>query len=124
MANIKDLTGQRFGKLIAVRLMDERRNRYAVWECKCDCGKTTFVLSNNLQAGNTTSCGCTRLGKTSVDLTGQRFGQLIAVRPTSKRQKGCIVWECKCDCGKTTFANTNNLRSGNSTSCGCSRIGK
>ena len=124
MPSMKDISGQRFGMLVAVRPTGERRNRSVVWECNCDCGKTTFVLSDNLRGGKTTSCGCARMGKTAVDLAGQRFGQLVVVRPTSERRNGSVVWECTCDCGKTTFANTNNLRSGNTTSCGCSRIGK
>ena len=63
MPYIKDITGQRFGKLVAVRLTGERRNRSVVWECKCDCGKTTFVNANNLRKGNTKSCGCLKSGK-------------------------------------------------------------
>jgi hypothetical protein len=124
MANIKDISGQRFGKLIAVRPTDERRKRNAVWECKCDCGKTTLVSGANLQRGYTISCGCTKRGKRAKDLTGQRFGQLTAVRPTGERKYQSTVWECKCDCGKTTFVTVANLRIGGTESCGCTRKGK
>ena len=124
MATVKDLTGQRFGKLVVIRQNEERRNGRVVWECKCDCGNTAFVLTHNLRGGKTISCGCSRLGKNSIDLTGQRFGQLVVVRGTEERRHGNAVWECKCDCGKTIFVHTHNLRSGNTTSCGCSRRGK
>lgn len=54
------------------------------------------------------------------DLTGQRFGKLIAIRPTEKRAYGGnIVWECKCDCGNICYVSTGDLRSGNTSSCGC-----
>ena len=124
MENIKDLTGQRFGKLVVIHPTDERRGRSVVWECKCDCGNTAFVPTNNLRSGNTASCGCAKLGKSLVDLTGQRFGKLVVIRRTEERQHGSAVWECKCDCGNTKFVNTNNLRNGNTKSCGCSRKGK
>ena len=114
---IKDITGQRFGKLIAVRPTDERRHEGVVWECQCDCGNTTFVSVNHLQNGHTQSCGCAR----ALDLTGQRFGRLTAVRKTDERRGTSIVWECKCDCGNIVYAAGGNLRKGNVTSCGCTR---
>lgn len=53
------------------------------------------------------------------DLTGQRFGMLIALEPTSKRVDGKIVWKCKCDCGNLHYTANPNLTSGDTTSCGC-----
>lgn len=116
MPSIKDLTDQRFGKLVAIRPTDERRYRSVVWECKCDCGNTALVPTISLRNGNTTSCGC---AYRRIDLTGQRFGKLIAVCPTSERQRGSIVWECRCDCGNTSFASVNQLQDGHVQSCGC-----
>lgn len=58
-----------------------------------------------------------------TDLTGHRFGRLVAVKrmvhPSYKRRT--IVWNCQCDCGSTTFVTAGNLRSGMSKSCGCGR---
>ena len=118
-----DLTGQRFGKLTAIKPTDERRNRSVMWECKCDCGNTTYVRVGNLRPGGTTSCGCER-GGMGADLTGQRFGKLVAIRETDERRNGNVMWECKCDCGNTTYVRVAALRSGNSTSCGCKRARK
>ena len=57
---------------------------------------------------------------TLIDLTGQKFGRLIAIEKTDRRSgKGSIVWKCKCDCGKETFVSSSSLRSGNTQSCGC-----
>lgn len=47
-----DLTDQRFGKLVAVR-MTERG-----WWCRCDCGHEVEVKTYYLRSGDTTSCGC------------------------------------------------------------------
>ena len=32
--------------------------RYKVWECRCDCGKITFVNTKKLKRGTITNCGC------------------------------------------------------------------
>lgn len=56
-----------------------------------------------------------------VDLAGQRFGKLIAVRFVGRGPSNKTMWECGCDCGLTTIATQGNLRSGNSKSCGCEK---
>ena len=55
----KDITGQRFGKLVAVeRLGFDHHNRRSVWLCQCDCGNEKAVLLNSLTSGHVKSCGC------------------------------------------------------------------
>lgn len=55
-----------------------------------------------------------------IDLTGQRYGKLTVIdRAENKSEK--TRWLCKCDCGKTTVAYSNNLIRGKHTSCGCVR---
>lgn len=57
---------------------------------------------------------------TKLDLTGKRFGRLLAVCATDLRNGSkSIVWECICDCGKTVLVDTNKLNTSNTTSCGC-----
>ena len=119
-----NLVGLRFGKLVVVQPTDKRdSSESVVWECRCDCGNTTFVSARRLNSGNTKSCGCLKRELVSKmrlsDLAGQRFGKLTAVRPTDKRQEGSVVWECKCDCGNTSFVTAASLKSGNTKSCGC-----
>ena len=53
-----DLTGQRFGRLLVIREASKRMNNRITWECKCNCGNYTFVITNSLRRGNTKSCGC------------------------------------------------------------------
>ena len=53
-----DLTGQRFGRLIAIERVGTDKHRNAVWLCQCDCGNTTTVACNELRRGRTNSCGC------------------------------------------------------------------
>jgi len=54
----RDLAGQRFGRLIALYDTGERKDRKAVWHCRCDCGTEVDVIGRNLTGGHTTSCGC------------------------------------------------------------------
>lgn len=56
-----------------------------------------------------------------VDITGHRYGRLIALKPTERRQSRCIVWEFQCDCGNICYRGVNNVRTGNAASCGCLR---
>jgi hypothetical protein len=55
----KDLTGQKFGKLLVIKF--ERyyaNNREAMYLCACSCGKEKTVRSSCLANGTTISCGC------------------------------------------------------------------
>ena len=56
----KDITGQRFGRLKAIRPLEERRNGSVLWLCACDCGKQTSFSYNELVHAGCTSCGCAR----------------------------------------------------------------
>ncbi len=58
-----------------------------------------------------------------IDLTGLRFGRLVVgkhAETNGRRHK----WECRCDCGIDTIVAGNNLKSGNTSSCGCIRSEK
>ena len=53
----RDLTGKRFGRLIAqYSFKNESGRRY--WHCICDCGGETDVLVDHLTRNVTQSCGC------------------------------------------------------------------
>lgn len=54
-----DLTGQRFGRLVAIRRIGTRRT-FALWVCACDCGAAHEVTSHGLRQGLVRSCGCLR----------------------------------------------------------------
>jgi len=60
-------------------------------------------------------------GRVGHDITGQRFGRLVAKLPTDRRQSRCVVWELACDCGGTAYVGVNALRNGMVSSCGCLR---
>jgi hypothetical protein len=43
-----DLIGQRFGKLVVIKRVENNASGKAVWFCCCDCGGTTNVAANDL----------------------------------------------------------------------------
>lgn len=51
----RDLTGQRFGALTALRFYSSSPSR---WVCLCDCGNQNVVVTYNLHHGKVRSCGC------------------------------------------------------------------
>lgn len=53
------------------------------------------------------------------DLKGQKFDNLTVIRATTERQKGSIMWKCKCKCGKVVKVRTDHLTSRHTKSCGC-----
>lgn len=55
-----------------------------------------------------------------LDLSGQKFGRWTA-RKRGPNRAGQVHWICDCACGNTVLVRTDNLTSGKSRSCGCSR---
>lgn len=118
---IENLAGQRFGKLIVVKLGRKSGNGDgAFWECKCDCGKECQVQASKLKSGHTQSCGCLH-NNLIKDLTGERFGRLLVLGDSGKRRPGSggIIWRCLCDCGQEKEIRQDALLSGATVSCGC-----
>ena len=112
-----DIRGQGFGELTAIEPTERRRGGRIVWRCRCSCGAEVFVPAKELRRGNTKSCG--HLKKQIEDLTGKRFGRLVAEYDTGKRYQHNAVWHCKCDCGNEIDVRGSDLKSGNTKSRGC-----
>lgn len=57
-----------------------------------------------------------------IDISGKRFGKLVVLErePRLKSDKH-TKWRCVCDCGQQTVATYINLKTENTTSCGCNR---
>ena len=114
-----DLTGQRFGKLVVIKRVENNKYRHAQWLCKCDCGEDAVTTTSIINSGHKISCGCAA----KFDLTGKRFGMLIVLGEFEEDPKGRkkVLWICKCECGNLTKTPTGNLMGGLSESCGCVR---
>lgn len=59
MKELKDLSGQKFGKLTVLSYAGSDRNRSS-WKCECECGNIVNVNQMELVRGDTLSCGCLR----------------------------------------------------------------
>ena len=55
-----DMAGQRYGRLVVVRVATSDGVGRARWLCACDCGGTAVYRRQVLIAGQATSCGCAR----------------------------------------------------------------
>lgn len=65
---IKDITGQRFGRLTVLEFdhiheyrhpyHETMKNRIAFWKTRCDCGREKVVNGSLLRQGKLRSCGC------------------------------------------------------------------
>lgn len=62
-ARFQDITGQRFGKLVAIRMTGYNKWRRQLWEFRCDCGTVCIKDRNQVTtAEGTRSCGCNQFG--------------------------------------------------------------
>lgn len=81
MSAVKDLTGQRFGRLTVIRREGSDKRGNAVWLCRCDCGNETVVDGWSLRCGNTKSCICLKyeVVKEQFTVHGQSLSRLHGV---------------------------------------------
>lgn len=123
-----NLIGKKIGRWTVISLCEQRtKNRGKIYHCKCDCGNEKDVPAETLRRNESRSCGCinkemiAKLGKKSrIDITGQRFGKLVALYPIySENKDKHTKWHCKCDCSNEGNFDLGNLRQGFSQSCGC-----
>lgn len=127
MSKVVDLTGQVFGRLTVVKMLDERKNRAILYECRCECGNRCIVESVKLRSGNTRSCGCYQRDRTSeTHLTihpNQKYGRLTVIKRLDDiiQPNGHKLgkWECLCECGNVVNVCSRELKSGDTRSCGC-----
>ena len=53
MPKIKDITGQRFGRLTALKFLGRSSYKQSLWLCACDCGKAKEIVAYSLRKGLT-----------------------------------------------------------------------
>lgn len=53
----KDISGQKFGTLTAIKIVGSDSKNKALWECVCDCGAVVVKSGAGLRNGNIKSCG-------------------------------------------------------------------
>lgn len=129
------LIGQTFGYLTVIAESPKRAsNGGKYWICECKCGKEKClkqkeILGQSLKNGRTISCGA--IGKEKlllgqglnfIDLSGKTFGKLTVIKRIEDKilsnNNKKVQYECKCSCGRKTNVLSDNLKNGNTQSCG------
>lgn len=129
-------------RVTVIKINDEYKKEKGIkkkehyWDCVCECGKHFTTGGYNLRSGQTLSCGCLRDERSRLDtirrvkeghlnrknLVGVRSGKLLVLKDTGERvkDKGEVLWLCRCDCGNFTKVKTSHLIGKSRTlSCGC-----
>lgn len=118
--------GDRFTRLLVIKELEKAilpcGQKQKVYECVCDCGTVKSVRHSNLKSGTTMSCGCYAGELRSKVLPGEKYGRLTTISFSNRKTTGGHTirsWECLCDCGKVSYADSGSLTSGHTQSCGC-----
>lgn len=86
---LKDLTGQKFGKLTVIEMLEERdAHRRVVFRCRCECGNECVVPGYYLTGRGKTSCGCDKAERIRASIRARQAKQREI--PQTGRCKGCI----------------------------------
>lgn len=64
-----DMTGQHYGRLVAVGFDHRGKSGHAHWLFRCDCGQEVVACGSNVRAGSTSSCGCLHRELSAARLT-------------------------------------------------------
>lgn len=117
-----DLTGEEYGHLTVLEEAPPTgHTRY--WKCLCACGNEVIIKQTALRGNLTESCGCIQRKRKTykrLELSGQTFGGLTVLQEAPKRGR-TRYWACLCACGVEKIVCQNELRSGQTVSCGCLR---
>lgn len=108
MSRKKDITGERFERLTAIRRVGMNGGK-SVWVCQCDCGNKVMVRLSDLMGGKIKSCGCLRretasaAGKLNAThgMTKSRIWSIWSgmrrrceINPNYTNVSVCHDWEC------------------------------
>ena len=127
ISNIKDLIGEKFGKLYVIERLPNYKNSKTYYKCICDCGEEYIVYGYYLTSGRRvqcTKCSSNERGKQKrKDRIGYRFGKLVVLDLLyNYNNSGNTHAKCQCDCGNIKIIDINNLTHGRTKSCGCEEI--
>lgn len=87
----RDITGHRFGRLIAVKPVAEDKWKQIIWLCQCDCGKTKEIRGKHLWSNKINSCGCFRIEIGSIRNTKHGHAKKDRVTRTFHSWQGILA---------------------------------
>ena len=122
MGKIKDLTGQRFGKLVARKIVGKDEKNRMIWFCECDCGGSKVASAESLRnIKGTRSCGCLRKKeKSEVDIAEElgvpitsfqevkyRLGHKGYLNQEQRNEISKVIKDIKSICGRVALSDIN-----------------
>ena len=82
---------------------------------------STKLLLSSLRRGNTASPETKakmRDSQKKACAPGDRINMLTVISEAGRNSRGNVLWLCLCDCGNTKIMRSDQMKSGNSKSCG------
>jgi hypothetical protein len=136
MTNYKNITGQKFNSLTAIKFIRTNNGTGSTWQFRCDCGNYIETRASSVQRNDTKSCGCqTKINRQKKD-KNKKYGKLIAIKDTKKVHEYIdkngvkttrSIWLFKCECGnevERVLTFIKNIARKCNPSCGCSKKAK
>lgn len=123
---LKDFTNYEIGFLKITGRFEPKEDdtaETALWSAICACGNSCVIKHKQVTGKKKNTCGCAI--RSLKFQAGNKYNKLTIVSEGEKivYPDGATVRQvwCKCDCGNPdlTLVRTNNLTSGNTSSCGC-----
>lgn len=137
----EDISGQKFGRLTAIKCMGKNSYNIPIWYCKCDCGGNITTDIYKLKSGGARSCGCLskeyqerrkEQKQIKIDLkklkkereinkhNGERFGDLTIISRNEEltRKYGNIFVNVRCKCGREATFQYSTLVTRKTRGCG------
>ena len=108
--------GMKISKLTVVSKAQATNRGSEMWNVVCECGNELIASDYALRTHGIRSCGCS---DGHDDLTGQRFGKLVAVERSLNNPYGRAQYLCKCDCGNEKIVTADYLKRFHYPNCGC-----
>lgn len=114
----EDLTGQQRAGWKVLKFEGYGYAGSERWLCRCGCGTEEILTRRTLSRRR--SCGC-RAPNPKVPKPGEKYKMLTVIGLNEKLSTGSTkVFDCLCDCGKTTHRERSALvRENANKSCGC-----
>jgi len=122
MSKKLDITGERYGALVALYDTNTKKNGTSIWMFRCDCGKTKMLPLNHVRYGEIKTCGC-RIGlkhskrKQRIKVN-DTFGNLTVIEILGQENnKGHYLSKVKCTCGNIFITRDSFLITGKRIKC-------
>ncbi len=89
MTALLDISGKRFGRLLAVRYMGD-----STWLFSCDCGTHKTIRSKDVRNGKINSCGCIRRETTGAKRRTHGLRQIPEYKIWLRMKQRCHNERC------------------------------